>query len=99
MTSSGTAGTKSWIFLQPKQHDFHRCNGFDRNNNRCASWCCRRFGDDCGIYNHKSTTALTVLGGSGNDFLTSGLLATGVTQTLNGGAGNDTLTAGQINNR
>ena len=43
-----------------------------------------------------STTALTVLGGSGNDSLTSGLLATGVTQTLNGGAGNDTLTAGQI---
>jgi hypothetical protein len=43
-----------------------------------------------------STTAITVLGGSGNDTMTSGLLATGVTQTLNGGAGADTLTAGVI---
>jgi fibronectin-binding autotransporter adhesin len=43
-----------------------------------------------------STTAITVLGGTGNDTMTSGLLATGVTQTFTGGAGNDTLTAGQI---
>jgi len=43
-----------------------------------------------------STTAITVNGGSANDVITSGLLATGVTQTLNGGAGNDTITAGQI---
>lgn len=43
-----------------------------------------------------STTAITVLGGSGNDVMTSGLLATGVTQTLSGGDGADTLTAGQI---
>jgi len=43
-----------------------------------------------------STTAITVTGGSGKDVITSGQLATGVTQTLNGGDGNDTLTAGQI---
>ena len=43
-----------------------------------------------------STTAITVTGGTAGDTITSGLLATGVTQTLNGGGGNDTLTAGQI---
>jgi hypothetical protein len=43
-----------------------------------------------------STTALTVLGGSGNDVLNSGVVANTVTQTISGGAGNDTITSGNL---
>jgi len=42
------------------------------------------------------TVDLKVLGGAGDDSLTSGAIAASGAQTLDGGAGDDTLTAGQI---
>jgi hypothetical protein len=42
------------------------------------------------------TVDLKVLGGSGNDTMTSGAIAATGAQTLNGGDGDDTLTSGQI---